>query len=455
MKKIDNIGLVKTCLIIMAIAVSIRFSYVFFFIKPEYLLLEDQGQYINLALEFSKVGFLGLAPERMPGYPFFLSLLYSIFGENLNYVIIAQAIIDSISFFFSSRRRHTRFSKGLLISGIISAFNMNMIILSAAILTDTLFLFIFLLFLLSIVNYLQKETWLWLFLSVLFISVSALVRPSIYYLLPVLFTGLILWRLWKKDYFIKIGAIIILCVFTISIVLGGVHHRNYTKYGSTALASDTGTHLLGWVVPATYQYAGMGSYQEGQLLARKGLNLSQENDNLSLLPANPFDASVYQSRVGKKILLEFGFINIFKAWVVGSTINLLAPSIAYAPVIRSMDHPSFYKTLGSNGAEKLYNYIKNIDSLLYLLLLTVGTLTSILFIFFAIWGAVKMILSTYRKEDNMVPTRIIILIFIFIVYFLAITGPIIGVKYRLPIEPIFTILIFNLSLYYANRINRL
>ena len=78
MKKIDNIGLVKTCLIIMAIAVSIRFSYVFFFIKPEYLLLEDQGQYINLALEFSKVGFLGLAPERMPGYPFFLSLLYSI-----------------------------------------------------------------------------------------------------------------------------------------------------------------------------------------------------------------------------------------------------------------------------------------------------------------------------------------------------------------------------------------
>jgi len=450
LQKMDNVGLLKSCLIIFLIAVAARFSYAFFFIRPEYLLLEDQGQYIKLALEFPKTGFLGITPERVPGYPLFLSLLYSIFEENNQYIIAVQAIIDSISCILIGLLSQLIFSRGLLISGIISALNLNMIILSATILTDTLFLFLFIIFLLSLVKYLQKETWLWLFLSILFLSIATLVRPVSYYLLPVLFIGLVIWRLLKRDNFVKISMVVILCVSIVASILGGIQHRNYTKYNAAALASDTGTHLLGWVVPATYQYSGMGTYQEGQLLAREKFNLAQKRDDLSSLPSNPFDASVYQSNIGKEILLEFGFFRILKAWTVGSIINLLAPSAAYAPIVRNMEHPSFYKTQGKNGIDKLYNYVNDSNGFLYLLILTIGTLTSILFTFLAIYGLVKMILSSYRKEKNSIPPKIITIFLVLVGYFLAITGPIIGVKYRLPIEPILTMFILSLSWFCVN-----
>jgi len=450
-QRIDKVELLRVCLIIFLTAIAVRFSYVFFFVRPEYLLLEDQGQYIKLALDFSNTGFLGITPERVPGYPSFLSLLYSIFGEKQQYIIIIQAIIDSVSCVFIGLLAQLIFSRGLLISGIISALNLNMVILSATILTDTLFLFIFIIFLLSLVNYLQKETWTWLFLSILLISVATLVRPVSYYLLPVLLVVLVIWRLLKRDNFVKISMVVILCVSIVASILGGVQHRNYTKYNAVALASDTGTHLLGWVVPATYQYSGMGTYQEGQLLAREKFNLAQKRDDLSSLPSNPFDASVYQSNIGKEILLEFGFFRILKAWTVGSIINLLAPSAAYAPIVRNMEHhPSFYKTQGKNGIDKLYNYVNDSNGFLYLLILTIGTLTSILFTFLAIYGLVKMILSSYRKEKNSIPPKIITIFLVLVGYFLAITGPIIGVKYRLPIEPILTMFILSLSWFCVN-----
>jgi len=451
LQKMDNVGLLKSCLIIFLIAVAARFSYAFFFIRPEYLLLEDQGQYIKLALEFPKTGFLGITPERVPGYPLFLSLLYSIFEENNQYIIAVQAIIDSISCILIGLLSQLIFSRGLLISGIISALNLNMIILSATILTDTLFLFLFIIFLLSLVKYLQKETWLWLFLSILFLSIATLVRPVSYYLLPVLFIGLVAWRVWQRDSVIKISMILVLCVSIVASILGGIQHRNYTKYNAAALASDTGTHLLGWVVPATYQYSGMGTYQEGQLLAREKFNLAQKRDDLSSLPSNPFDASVYQSNIGKEILLEFGFFRILKAWTVGSIINLLAPSAAYAPIVRNMEHPSFYKTQGKNGIDKLYNYVNDSNGFLYLSILTIGTLVSTLFLFLSIIGFIKIILSSYRKEKNAIPLRIIITLLALAGYFLAITGPIIGVKYRLPIEPILTIFILSLSWFYVDK----
>ena len=223
----------------------------------------------------------------------------------------------------------------------------------------------------------------------------------------------------------------------VMILLGGVLQHNYHQYGSMALASDAGKHLIGWVVPATYQYSGQGSYQQGQLLAKERLKLALQRDNLTKLPPNPFENSAYKADVGKDILLDFGFLNILKAWIVGSTINLLAPSVAYAPVVRLMDHPSFYETKGSGVLNKLSNYIKNSSGFFYLLILVIGTTISIIFTFLALVGVVKMLSSlSLSLSLEMVSTLLLL-----VGYFLAITGPVIGVKYRLPIEPVMIIFI--------------
>ena len=134
-------------------------------------------------------------------------------------------------------------------------------------------------------------------------------------------------------------------------------------------------------------------------------------------------------------------MSIVKAWTVGSIINLLAPSLSYAPVVRSIKHPSFYETAGSGAIEKLWNYIQNSDTWVYLLILAVGTIVSSLFVFLALAGIVKVVTSIRSNKENNIQPIVISMLLILAGYFLAITGPIIGVKYRLPLEPILTLFV--------------
>jgi 4-amino-4-deoxy-L-arabinose transferase-like glycosyltransferase len=435
-----NRKIVKDGLIIFFLALLVRVGYAFLFVEPEYLFTEDQTLYIKLAQQFPDSGFLGLTPERMPGYPLFIASIYSIFGEVMWNVILIQILLDSISCIMIATIAHLLFDKGFWIAGVLSSINLNMVILSSTFLPDTLFLFLFILFLFSFSQYLQNKNIRWFFLLTLFISLATLVRPSSYYLLPILLIGLVGWRLWERDTVIKISKLVALYLLVVGTLLGSIHQRNYQQYGSIALASNTGSHLLNWVVPATYQYSGQGSYQEGQKLAREKLAFVLQNDHLERLPSNPFASSSYQANVGKELLFEFGFMNILKAWVVGSTINLLAPSVAYAPALRAMEHPSFYEAKGAGMFEKLINYIKNTSGFLYLSILAVGTIISITFTMLALIGVFKMI--------SALPPITTTTLLLLVGYFFAITGPIIGVKYRLPIEPILTLFVT----YFLNRI---
>jgi len=424
-------GILRDGIILFLIALLIRISYVYFFVELEYLSAEDQAMYIQLAKNFSNSGFLGMTTERVPGYPFFVSIIYSLFGESAWNIVFIQSILDSITCIIIALIAKLLFNKGFWIAGALSAINLNMIILSAALLTDTLFLFLFVLFLFSLIKYLQGVHVKWLSLLALFISLATLVRPSSYYLLPLVLFGLIGWRLWHKDNILKIGKLFIIYIVIIGVFLGGIHQRNYQQYGSKALVSQTGKHFLGWVVPAAYQYSGQGSYQEGQAIAKERLSANLQRDNLLKLPLNPFESSSYQANIGKDVLLEFGIVNILKAWATGSLINVLAPSSSYAPMVRSMKHPSFYQTKGNGVIDKLLNYVQDTSGALYLSILVVGTISSVVFLLLSVFGI-------YRSMIILPPITIASFLLL-IVYFFLITGPIIGTKYRLPIEPILTL----------------
>ena len=418
---------------IFFLALLVRIGYAIFFVETEYLVTEDQALYIHLAQEFSISGFLGVTPERTPGYPLFISIINNIFSGNLWNVVIVQIILDSISCVVIALMAKSLFNKGFFVAGILSAINLNMVILSASLLTDTLFLFLFVLFLFSLLKYFQSERIEWLFLLVLFVSLSTLVRAASYYLLPILLIVLVIWRIWQKDSILKIFKLILLYLVVVGVFLGSIHHRNYQQYGSTAFVSQTGVAILGWIVPATYQYSGQGSYQEGQQLSRVRLASALQRDQLDELPLDPFESSSYQINVGKDILREFGLINVLKAWITSSTINLLAPSVAFAPALRAMDHPSFYATKGRGMVEKIFDYIKNSSGFIYLSILTIGTIISLIFMIMALLGAFKMVLSQ--------PLIITSTLLLLVGYFLAITGTIIGVKYRLPLEPILVLFV--------------
>ena len=221
----------------------------------------------------------------------------------------------------------------------------------------------------------------------------------------------------------------------IVIAFGSIHHRNYYEYNSFSLTSQGGGHALYWVVPATYQYSGQGSYQEGQALVKDRLKDAMQRDGYQMSTNNPFKISDYRMQVAKEALLDLGFLNMLHAWSVGTAINLLAPSAAYAPEIRAMEHPSFYATPGDGAVEKLLNYVTNTDGLLYLSIITIATIISLVFLIISVFGFYKMTKPGWFERQNI---AILLFSLFIIIYFMAITGPIVGVKYRLPIEPIMT-----------------
>jgi len=435
---------IKKVLLVFFIALIVRIGYIWFFIEIDYLTLEDQMMYVQLGktiaetgefLQYTDSGYIP-ATDRVIGYPTFLAVIYSLFGENNMAVVIAQIFIDSLTCVIIGLISELIITRSFMVAGIVSTLNLNMVVLSGMILTDTLFLFLFSLFILFACNYIKHPTNFKLFLVILVLSFSTLVRPVSYYLVFLLLPLLIGFIVWKRASFKQVVYSLLLYIIPITIVIGSVLYQNYQQYNSFSLASQGGGHALLWIVPATYQYSGQGSYQDGQEFARDSLEDAMHKDGVKMPFDNPFKNRDYQMRVAKDALLELGFFNVLHAWSVGTVINLSIPSVSYAPAVRVMDHPSFYATPGNGVIEKFFNYVSSVNGLMYLLIITVGTIISSAFRIITIFGFYKMIKSKKLYSQN---KEVFTFLLFVVIYFMAITGPIVGAKYRLPIEPIMTV----------------
>jgi hypothetical protein len=430
---------------IFIIASLVRFSYIFFFVDGADLIAEDQSAYINFAkflVENGPSAYLEqnneMFAERTPVYPFFLMWVYSFIADSNIAVVYIQAFIDSFTCIIIGLLCKNFVKSGLLSGGLISALNMNMVIISGTILTDTLFLFFFSLFCLFSIRYIKNLNNYNILLSILTLSISTLIRPVSYYLVFVVLFLLIVFYISNRTPIKKSFSGVSIYIVILLVTLGGVHYKNYIAYNSLSYVSEGGVHALNWVYPASYQYSSQGTYEEGKKNANLYLNEAMKRDNISQLPDNPFSYSQYLMLVAKDALLELGIPNLVQAWTVGTVINLMSPSLAFSPIVRSMEHPSFYMTGGSGIFEKMYNYISKTGSLSYISILFFGTVSSFIFVLATIVGFFKKIVSEDKTTEDY---AILCLLFIVVMYFIVITGPIIGVKYRLPIEPIMTIFV--------------
>jgi len=415
----------------------LRVGYIFQFFLPTYLEAEDQLLYIALAQSILQEGIWpALVSERTLGYPIILAGIFHIFGSEYFLVVMLQALIDSFTCLLIGLLAVKILQKNIgVFAGILSAFNLNMIVLSSMALTETSFLFLFTLSNLLLAHFILEKKSKYLYAGLAFLALSTMVRSASYYLLPLTLFYLLL-LVFLRDYkFSKLMPLFAVSTTIIGIILLPQHLHNWDENRSTDFVSQKGTHILGWVVPAVYQYSGMGSYHDGQKLAHSRLEGELKKEGLISLPNDPFEASRYKVRVAYSIFEDFGYFNILKSWTVGALINMLAPSAAFSPAVRAMEHPSFYATQGSGIVEKLWFYITGSGSL-YLLILSVGTITSLIFFSFFLLGWYLALRNKEKFQQS-----ILIFFTMQIAYFVLITGPIIGSKYRLPIEPIMTVFI--------------
>lgn len=429
----------KQALGVFGFALLVRIAYIGVFVTPEQLGAEDQLLYISMARAIPESGLDALTPERVFGYPLFLSLVMFLFGHGLYGLLGVQAVVDSLSCVLVGRLANAALGRGFLIGGLLSALNLNMVILSGMVLTDSLFLCLFTLFLLFLIRFLRGHRTTDYLGCLFFLVAATAVRSASYYLIPSMMLTLAFWSGLAEITPRRIALQFVAGVAIFAAILGPQHLRNWQRYETLSLVSQGGNHLLGWVVPAVYQYSGRGSYQEGQDLARSRLEQAMAADGLAQLPDNPFAAGRYRAEIAGQALRDLGWVNLIKAWSVGAAINFVAPSSAFAPAVRAMEHPSFYGTPGVGIVQKLWNYVTDSRGALYLSLLGIGTLTSLVFFLAFVvgwWGVFRQSLAAGAANANL---GVAIFLGLIVAYFVGVTGPIIGSKYRLPIEPIMTI----------------
>ena len=191
---------------------------------------------------------------------------------------------------------------------------------------------------------------------------------------------------------------------------------------------------MSWYVPLSYQFS-LGDNRAVTLErvdAKYEKKLKETLNQQSL--KNPFYISEIKMDIAKKEMLNLGFVNTIKAWFSGATINMLVPSLSSNPIIVGMERPRFYDAKGDNFIDKSINFLFHEDNRIYMILMIPAILLTIIFRFFALAGLISAIKSPEYDIKK------ITILFAYMTYILAITGPIVGAaRYRLPIEPILII----------------
>jgi hypothetical protein len=415
--------------LIFLLALLVRAFYVLFFVSLDDLVIEDQMLYQALARGFLEEGWAALGLERLPLYSLFLSVFYRIAdgSDALWLVLYAQAIFDAVTCVLIARLVFLVLGRGVLVAGLLAALNLNQIILAGMILTDSLYLFLMVLCLNAFVLFLKAGSKKALFFAALILGISALLRATSLHLVVLFSLFLFILGYQRIKFGSSLGHI---KVFSFSVLIAAVFPtqvllKNYMFHDTASYTSQTDTHLLNWIVPAAYQYGGLGSYQEGRNFAAEHLQ--------KVVAKSPQDNESAARQASIQALMEIGIARVSRAWVTGGLLNLFAPSVAFAPALRDLPHVSFYETGGKGFLEKISLFLKD-SSFLYVSLLVAGSVSSILFGLLALYGLGLAVLGK-------LPHRQIHLVLIgFALYFFVVTGPVIGTKYRLPVEPVLILL---------------
>ena len=432
-----------TLLFVFLTALLLRLVY---FIVVDYDLsaTPDTSMYIEIAngilqtgeyVSVDESGVIGSASERVPVYPLFIAINQTLFGDNyLISTVIAQIILDSFTCVMIVLIASNINKAIVWPAAILSITSINMIFHSALVLTDSLFLMFFTSLIYVTLLFYENRRIREVFYIALFLSLGIMTKPMLYFFAPVVILS-ILYVLFVKVPHIRTKVIGVIVLFSVLFgSVGSFLSYNYSAYGYFGLVSQEGNAAMSWYVPLSYQFS-LGDDRAITLErvdAKYEKKLKETLNQQSL--KNPFYLSEIRLDIAKKEMLNLGFVNTIKAWFSGAIINVLAPSLSSNPVIVDMERPRFYDAKGDNFIDKSINFLFHEDNRIYMILMIPAILLTIIFRFFALAGLISAIKSPEYDIKK------IAILFAYMTYILAITGPIVGAaRYRLPIEPILII----------------
>jgi hypothetical protein len=205
--------------------------------------------------------------------------------------------------------------------------------------------------------------------------------------------------------------------------------RNALVYGGFGLSSQTGDHLAFWIVPLVTERANGTPYQISldRMDALYRHALAERADDAQ---RNPFVQSEVRSEVARQEMAQLPLKAYAAAWVEGMAVNLGAPAVLADPRVRALPKPSFYNTPGAGLWQKARAYLFD-DPGRYQVVLVAGALAMVPFLALEAIGFVMLARALPWAAAFAGAV---------IAYFLLISGPVAGPRYRMPMEPVLIVL---------------
>ncbi len=438
----QNLGAINKIRLFTVLFVALLLRGVVFFQvieDPRVVMQPDSGIYLSLAQGLIQNGSFSNPdspdypdPERMPGYPLFLASIMWVFQGNLLAAVLIQILLDSLSCLLICYLGELICRGSGFLSGILAALNMGMITYSHFILTDSLFLFVSILVLLMLLRVSRRrELKSNVFLGAL-LGIAVLIRPVIMYL-PVLLIPLLFVCFITKLHVpapAALGKVLLIGLIFVC-TLSPWLIRNFIHFGRFQLSSQSGVHLLQYVVPFVWQYSKGVPFLEGMEKARHAFKERAEKEGLDLIVTDPFERSDLKVKMAVEYLRQEPKSAILKAWIFGGAKNLFSPAIIDLSYLLRVKRPHFFYTKGTTFLERAWNFLKGMQGFFGWAVIE-NIIALVLSRLIQVWGLV--ILLRHKTWEAVFLTSIIL-------YFLVILGPVGYAKYRLPVEPLLIVLL--------------
>jgi 4-amino-4-deoxy-L-arabinose transferase-like glycosyltransferase len=368
--------------------------------------------------------------DRMPLYPLLLAGIQTVFGNAPRAVAVAQAIVDAGTCALIAALGALIAPRVGLLAGILAAFCMTLVVLSSQVLTDTVFVFFLALGLFCTARFLLGPTSLLLaIVAGLAGGLALITRSSIALLLlgglPLMFLGALRNTRHIGRASLAAGLFAIAAAGPAVPVLW----RNLDRYHTLSLTSQTGDHLAFWIVPLVSQRADGTPYQE-TLRRMQSLYQARLAQRAVSEQPNPFVQSAVKTEIAREAIARLPLSAFVESWSEGMVVNLASPGLLADARVRALPKPNFYATPGASLWERAEAYFFNRPGL-YQVLLGAGIFAMLPFLVLEAIGLV-MLARSFPVAAALAAGLL--------AYFLLLSGPVAGPKYRLPLEPVLLIL---------------
>jgi len=287
----------KTFLVgIVGIALLLRIIFFFTFLSDNPCILSfDSGHYDSVAQEVAQGrGFSN--PDgtahfyRLPGYPLFLSLIYKFVGHQPTVALFFQIILASflpLLVFLLSRMIFPAHNFAAQIAAVMTALHPGFLIFSGLVMSETLFVFFFLLFLLFLfsVLYRNKCDFLFLLMGGMLLGCVSLIRPVGPYLILLTAVIILLSEIFFPEYQSSnprvssnlLYRLLLATKFILSIFLGWFLlvgswlFRNYLLTGLLLMHTFTGPHMLNHGATRIIMESNQISYEQAKKIINEAL----------------------------------------------------------------------------------------------------------------------------------------------------------------------------------------